>query len=147
MAALSQARNTPRRGDGPVNNTFDAPVNGTSEIFQGSIVCLDATGHAVPGSTATTLRTAGRAAESVDNSAGADGDKRIRIDQGVFKFGNSAGADEITQAEVGTVCYVVDDQTVAKTDGTSTRSKAGVVVGVDSDGVWVEMRLSLFAAI
>ena len=34
--------------------------------------------------------------------------------------------------------YIVDDETVAKTDGTATRSAAGKVVGLDSDGVWVE---------
>jgi hypothetical protein len=32
----------------------------------------------------------------------------------------------------------VDDQTVAKTDGSTTRSVAGIVRGVDTDGVWVE---------
>ena len=34
-------------------------------------------------------------------------------------------------------CYVVDDETVAKTNGTNTRSRAGVVVDVDAQGVWV----------
>jgi hypothetical protein len=34
---------------------------------------------------------------------------------------------------------VVDDQTVAKTNGSSTRSVAGIVRQVDSDGVWVEI--------
>jgi len=32
---------------------------------------------------------------------------------------------------------VVDDQTVAKTDGTATRSPAGFVDMVDDLGVWV----------
>jgi hypothetical protein len=31
----------------------------------------------------------------------------------------------------------VDDQTVAKTDGTGARSVAGKVFDVDSGGVWV----------
>jgi hypothetical protein len=31
----------------------------------------------------------------------------------------------------------VDDQTVANTDGTSTRSKAGIVEMIDNQGVWV----------
>ncbi|MFB0515162.1 MAG: hypothetical protein ACETWG_00985, partial [Candidatus Neomarinimicrobiota bacterium] len=33
--------------------------------------------------------------------------------------------------------YIVDDQTVAKTDGTGTRSPAGFIEDVDSNGVWV----------
>jgi hypothetical protein len=41
-------------------------------------------------------------------------------------------------ADVGKQCYLVDDQTVAKTDGTNTRSPAGFVRDVDADGVWVE---------
>jgi len=32
----------------------------------------------------------------------------------------------------------VDDQTVALTDGTGARSRAGIIAGVDSDGVWVQ---------
>jgi hypothetical protein len=31
----------------------------------------------------------------------------------------------------------VDDETVAATNGGSTRSAAGTVVGIDDDGVWV----------
>jgi hypothetical protein len=33
---------------------------------------------------------------------------------------------------------VVDDQTVAKTNGSSSRSVAGIIRDVDADGVWVE---------
>ena len=44
----------------------------------------------------------------------------------------------MTQADLGKSCYIVDDQTVAKTSGGATRSLAGKVVGVDVDGVWVE---------
>jgi len=45
----------------------------------------------------------------------------------------------IAAAEIGTYCYIVDDQTVAKTDGTATRSSAGKVFDVDAQGVWVEI--------
>ena len=56
---------------------------------------------------------------------------------GCFRFANSAGGDEITIAEIGDVVFAVDDQTVAKTDGTSSRSPAGFVDDVDDLGVWV----------
>ena len=49
-------------------------------------------------------------------------------------------ADAITLADVGSDCYIVDDQTVAKTNGTNTRSVAGKVFDVDADGVWVDFR-------
>jgi len=135
MPALTKDRNTVRR-DGV---QFSDPVAAATRIFAGSLVCLDASGNAVPGSTATTLKARGLAQEQVDNSAGAAGDLRIETRRGVFPFANSAAADEITRADIGATAYIVDDQTVAKTDGTSTRSAAGTIRDVDSDGVWVEI--------
>lgn len=135
MTALTKDRNTVRR-DGV---QFSDPVAAATRIFAGSLVCLDASGNAVPGSTATTLKARGLAQEQVDNSAGAAGDLRIEIRRGVFPFANSAGADEITRVDIDATAYIVDDQTVAKTNGTSTRSAAGVIRDVDSDGVWVEI--------
>lgn len=135
MPALTKDRNTVRR-DGV---HFSDPVAAATRIFAGSLVCLDASGNAVPGSTATTLKARGLAQEQVDNSAGAAGDLRIETRRGVFPFANSAAADEITRADIGATAYIVDDQTVAKTDGTSTRSAAGTIRDVDSDGVWVEI--------
>ena len=52
-------------------------------------------------------------------------------------FANSAAADLITLADLGSTVFVVDDQTVAKTSATSTRSAAGKVVDVDTTGVWI----------
>lgn len=139
MAALTKDRNTPVR-DG---NTFTCPVAAAKKIFAGSIVMLSATGYATPGAVAAGQVCAGRAEETVDNSAGADGAKSVDVRSGTFKFGNSAAGDAITIAEIGDNCYIVDDQTVAKTDGTGTRSVAGKIVAVDSDGVWVRMGLGV----
>lgn len=44
---------------------------------------------------------------------------------------------------MGADCFIVDDQTVAKTNGTNTRSRAGIVAAVDADGVWVQIGLGL----
>lgn len=130
---LTQDRNTPRaQGD-----VLEPPMNGGSTIFAGSLVCLDATGFAVPGATATTLLAVGRAEEQRVN-AGADGAVTIKVRRGTFRFANSAAADAISWAEYGKQVYVVDDQTVAKTNGTNTRSVAGICRGVDAQGVWVE---------
>lgn len=133
MTALATDRNTPKRA----GDQFSLPVAATEKIYAGSLVCLSATGYAVPGSTATTLTVVGRASAQVDNSAGDNADKSIDIERGVFRWANSAAADAITTAEIGDVCYIVDDQTVAKTSGTNTRSRAGFVVDVDDQGVWV----------
>ena len=102
-------------------------------------MCLNASGNAVPGSVSTTLKARGVAQEQVDNSSGAAGDKRVETRRGVFPFANSASTDEITRADIGNSAYIVDDQTVAKTHATNTRSVAGVIRDVDSDGVWIEI--------
>lgn len=133
--ALTADRNTKRR-DGVL---YSDPVAAATRLFAGSIVCLDASGNAVPGATATTLTARGVAQEQVDNRDGAAGDLRVESRRGVFPFANSASADEITRADIGNSAYIVDDETVAKTDGTSTRSVAGVIRDVDDSGVWVEI--------
>lgn len=133
MAALAAARNTPRRLPGEESH----PVKAATTIYQGGIVCLDAAGWAVPGAVATTLIAIGVAQETVVNS-GANGDKRADARRGTFRFNNSSSGDLIARAEIGDDCYIVDDQTVAKTDGGATRSKAGKIRDVDAQGVWVE---------
>lgn len=135
MTALSKDRNTPRR-DGI---QFSDPVAASTTIFAGSLVCLNASGYAVPGSTATTLRARGVAQERVDNSAGGAGALNVETRRGLFPFANSASTDQISRADIGNSAYIVDDQTVAKTNGTSTRSVAGTIRDVDDAGVWVEI--------
>ena len=135
MTALTKDRNTKRR-DGV---QFNDPVAASTRIYAGSIVCINGSGYAVPGSTSTTLKARGVAQGQVDNSAGTAGALRVESRRGCFPFANSAAADEITRADIGAKAYIVDDQTVAKTHGTNTRSEAGVIRDVDSDGVWIEI--------
>lgn len=132
--ALSADRNTPFK-DGEI---IVAPVAANVKIFAGAIVAANATGYATKGATATTLTYLGRADEYVDNTGGADGVKTIQVRRGnAFKWKNSAG-DPVTQASLGKICYIVDDETVsANNAGGNTQSAAGKVVGIDSDGVWV----------
>ncbi|RIV82957.1 hypothetical protein D2V17_14235 [Aurantiacibacter xanthus] len=133
--ALAADRNTPRK-EGDLRQ-FN--VAAATTIYAGALVCLNAAGTAVPGSTATTLTAVGRAEEYVDNSAGAAGDKTINVRRGVYRFGNSAAADEIGPEDIGKTAYVVDDETVALTNGTNTRSAAGKIYDVDAQGVWIEI--------
>lgn len=133
MAALTQDRHTLRR-DG---DQVEPPVATNTKIFGGAIVAINAGGFATKGATSTTLKVVGVAEDRADNTGGADGAIRVKVRKGVFQFANSASGDQITLADVGSDCYMVDDQTVAKTNGSNTRSIAGKVVDVDVDGVWV----------
>lgn len=134
MVALTQDRNTPRLEGG----IYEAGVAAATKLFAGSLGCFNAAGYLVPGATATTLRAAGRIEKPADNSGGAAGAITAKYRPGIFRFANLAG-DAISIADIGTDCYIVDDQTVAKTSGTNTRSIAGKVVQVDSLGVWVKV--------
>lgn len=132
--ALAKDRDTQERLD---PKFLVVPVAAAAVIYAGALVVNNA-GYAAPGSVATTLVALGRAEEKVDNSAGGAGAKSITIRRGTFKFKNSSAGDLIALTELGKDVYIVDDETVAKTNGTNTRSVAGKCRGVDADGVWVE---------
>ena len=130
---LAADRNTPFK-DGEL---IPVQVATNVKIYGGALVAANAAGFGVPGTVATTLTALGRAESFVDNTGGADGAKTVLVRrQKVFKFLNHA-ADLVVQADFGKTCYIVDDQTVAKTNGGATRSAAGKVLGVEADGVWV----------
>lgn len=136
--ALNTERLTPRMGDGPSIDLWELPVKAATKVYAGGLAVIDA-GYAAPGRTATGLIAAGRFEATVDNSAGAAGAKRVQVRRGTFLFKNSASTDAIAQADVGKDCYIVDDETVAKTDGSASRSKAGRIIAIDPDGVYVQV--------
>lgn len=104
MAGCTADRNTPYRE----GIELDFPVKGITRIFAGSMVALDAAGYAVPAENTAGHRFIGVAMEQVDNRAGGDGARAVRVrTSGVFEF----GATSISQANVGAEMYVVDDQT------------------------------------
>lgn len=133
MTALVTDRNT-LRASGDIRQ---GAVAAATLIYAGAIVMRNATGFLLKGQTAAGLVAVGRAEARADNTNGADGDLTVDYRPGTYRFANSAAADLIAAADIGALCYVVDDQTVAKTDGSGTRSKAGIVDHLDAQGVWV----------
>lgn len=129
---LNQDRDTHRSELTLVND----PVAASTVIYGGSIVMLDAAGNAVPGATATDLTSRGIAQEFVDNSGGAAGDRDVQSRRGVFHLENDGS---VTRPDIGGQAYVVDDQTVANSDGTGSRSALGKIVDLDATGVWVDI--------
>ena len=132
--ALVKDRDTARRAGDQVAD----PVAAGAKIYAGALVVLNAAGFAEPGSTAAGLTARGRADHAVDNSGGGDGDEHVSVRRGVFHFGNAA-ADAVDRTHIGGTAYIVDDESVAATDGAATRSAAGEIVDVDADGVWVRI--------
>ncbi len=136
MAALTKERLTDAFPGYPAKRTVD--MKAATTIYKGSMVGIDSSGNAMPaGLTAGgTVRVVGVSNHTVVNS-GAAAAKRVELSVGTFKFLND-GSDPVTKASVGTDCYVVDDQTVALTDGgAGARKVAGKVQQVESDGVRV----------
>jgi len=132
MTALNKDRNTAERS-GVVHND---PVAASANIFAGSITVLNATGYAAPGTTATGLIARGVCQQQVDNSAGIDAATTVDTQPGIYQLANDGS---VTRTDIGGTAYIVDDQTVANTDGTGTRSAAGKITDVDADGVWVQI--------
>lgn len=149
MAGLTQNRNTSRRDDR--KNVY--PLAAGVTIYLGSIVCLNSSGYAVPGQTATGLKAVGVALRAYTpggpgivgdpavNTGGAAGAVLVEVERTTGKF-DSSTTDPITIANIGTPCFVVDDHTVSATDGSSTQSVAGRVVAIDPDGgIWVDFNI------
>ena len=110
-----------------------------AKVYAGGIAVLTSTGVARAAITGTGLKCIGYFEGNYDNTGGADKDVIANIKKDVLLCVNSTSTDALTAADINSVCYLVDDQTVAKTNGTSTRSAAGRVVDVTTEGVWVAL--------
>jgi len=110
-------------------------------IHGGAIVVVDA-GYANKATTKIGVKFAGIAEEAVDNTGGANGDKTINVRRERVFFAKNSVGDPIAQADLFNQCYLEDDETVAKTNGGNTRSLAGRIIQVDSNGVWFEGELA-----
>jgi hypothetical protein len=117
---------------------FNYGVKADAVIYRGAILVVGSDGYAKPATTATGLVAVGIAREPVDATGFASGAKTVEVEEMTIGCKNSAGGDEITIADLGRTCYLVDDQTVAKTSGGGTRSVAGYVRKIESGLIYVE---------
>ncbi len=128
--ALTDDRDTAQRaGD------FAEILQGSNVIYGGSMVAVNLSGYAVPAADTAGLSVIGRA-EAYSDNTGANylSTKTIQIGRGVFRWANGSS---ITNGEIGQLAYCLDDQTV-KTSGITNNIIAGVIVEVDTSGVWVD---------
>ncbi len=106
------------------------------EVFYcGSIVMVDTDGYAYVGATDANSKVIGVAAYALDMTGLSSGEDSVIVKSGIFgDFENSASSDAIAEDDRFKSCYLVDDDTVALTDGGSTRSLAGTIHDVTADG-------------
>jgi len=133
-AVLAVDRETSRKDIG-----FKSYPVGVDILYKGGLIGGDADGYAVAmpvAASAVGLCFLGVAAEKVDNSGGSAGDLDGRVfTSGLFKF----AATSITQAMLGQMMYLVDDNTFDDVPGTF-----GIPVGILVDYVsttegWIDI--------
>lgn len=144
MTAISEAvRLTEFAGVVPARGTY--PIKANVYIKKGGMVALDSAGRAMPAGLAAggSVECVGKSSATYDNRTGsalggAAAAVNVEVEFGVFAWENSADADLITIDDLGVV-YVVDDQTVALTNGSDTRIIAGLCTEVRNSQVYVWM--------
>ena len=130
--ALSDNRDTWERSGEDVTML----VASGSVIYAGSMVCENGSARAVPAADTAGYAVIGCAQSKVDNS-GVNylATKTVTVRRGVFLWVNG---DSFTDANVGDLAYVEDDQTVQTGASATHDVVAGVIIDVDSTGVWVD---------
>lgn len=136
MTALAKMRMTK-----VVKSTGMALLSTAEQVYQGGAAAFDtSTGLVKKWTASTTLIPIGRYREDQLVASGGTANVEFFRELNAMWFANSASTDQITQTEVGSNCYIVDDQTVAKTSNSNARSIAGRVWKVDATkGVLVEL--------
>lgn len=116
-------------------NGHPFPVNGTSLIYQGALVCVDTDGYLVPAALTASLRVVGIANDPLgkrDNTLGADAaiDCVVEFNK-AFWIANDT-VNPVVQADVGGFCYVKDDQYVRTFVGAGVNVPVGRVLDIDT---------------
>lgn len=103
------------------------PVAGTTTIYEGTMVALNASGYAVPASASAAQVLVGQCQKQVDNSTGSNGDLSVDVFQGIFYFTNASGSGAVTAGDLErSFVYAADDQTISITNAAGTYPVAGV---------------------
>jgi predicted RecA/RadA family phage recombinase len=119
------------------------PVKTNTKIYAGTMVAVDGNGLALPAADAANLKVVGIADVTADNSAGADGAILVKVRRGLFRL----PATSITQAMVGKVMYVVDDQTFDDAKGTNGIKAGRLMEYIGAAEGWIEIRGSGLGAV
>ncbi len=136
MGALTAARNTKESGARVANFLRDKVVKTPGSLFVGASGAIDADNKAVPASDTAGLIVLGRVERIY---TGGDGLEHALIKSGLFAFNNGSAAEALDSSDIGSLVYVVDDQTFGAVGGTN-HVKGGVLRDIDADGLlWFEI--------
>lgn len=154
MTALSAPRPTLTLETGTnVWQTFEVAADAV--IYPGAVVALNASGYLVPASADLALRVVGIAApkrEQLNKVSIATGAEKAYVDATGLSSGDltcevqrkvvalmANGSSGITKADIGADCYLGDDQTVYRVNGTAQVTRGDVEYnGTDNVGYTVD---------
>jgi len=141
VTALIQDRKTDKLGveDIPEPVLLSFPVEASTSIYGGAIVCINAAGNAVPASANSAFKVVGRCDKQAINQAtggspgatGVAGSIQVQVRQGAFLYNINADST-IDGTKFGANVYASDDNTVSLTDAGGTRPYIGFVQAVPS---------------
>lgn len=143
MSAQTAARKSLQMGtpDLVLSASLDILLKANAKPFVGGVVATDATGYGVAATAVTGLIVSGILRPKAgypaqyDNTGGANGAIIAPVQQGIFAMHVGTAGDALAQADLFAPVYLVDDNTVGKTDGGATpRSLAGIFMGFTPNG-------------
>ncbi len=127
MSAATTARNTPERPGYPLDQ--ELPIKSGATLIVGCMANVDANGDLTDAADTPSERCAGNV-QSINTTTG-----KAIIRRGIHKYANGAS---ITAASLGVNATVGDNQTASLAGSTTNDVVAGKIVGVDTDGVWID---------
>jgi len=129
--SLVADRETPEREGKRVALTASSNV-----FYYGSMVCENGSGVAVPATDGSGYAVVGTCDAYLDNSGALySSANKVTVRRGVFRWENGGS---FTAANIGDLAFVEDDQTVTTAAAASYDIVAGIIVDVDTLGVWVD---------
>ncbi len=134
MAALTQDRNTPMKGD---HRTVRHDVAAGEVIFKGAIVSANAAGFLIAAIDAAGGVVVGVSNENSDNTGGANGDVTCLVLKGVA--GLRADGVAPTQAEIGRAVMVDDDGNITTAASAAFDIPVGTLDSIDGSLFWVKL--------
>jgi len=128
---MALSKNKVYKKIGESGDTVSHPVQASTTIYQGAIVCFDSSGYITTAAATSGYRPAGIAAEYCDNSSGSAGDKEVKVEKGFGVYYATASA---VQSHVGVPVYATADDTFTVSSGNS--GCFGVIDKVVSGTAW-----------
>jgi hypothetical protein len=152
MPALTQDHLPIFAGLVPARGTF--PISANTRLFKGALLGKNSSGQVIPGGPLAggTVAIVGVSSAQYNNLTGGEfgglaNSVDVEAEYGVFGFNISSTA-AVTAADVGTVVFCEDDNTISRTSQTSTLAAAGVLTEVRNGKafVWIGPHVSPLTA-